>query len=279
MIKITRLYYDDMDSMPKNKKIMPKVALVGRPNVGKSTLLNRLTRTRDALVDSLPGLTRDLRYAELTWDGLAMQLIDTGGIDKSSNLNTISQIVHEQSLKAVEKSDLLLIILDVKEGLTLADREIVDELRSYKKPYLVVINKVDNPSLELNLSEFYELGVSEIIPVSAEHGKGTDALMRRVIDVLRHMDWPLEDSSANLEGLPLETMQDEDQPIKVALIGRPNTGKSSLFNRLVGEPRMIVTDLPGTTRDSIDTLIQRPGIKDILLTDTAGIRRKARVND
>jgi len=273
------LYYRNMNSMPKNKKIMPKVALIGRPNVGKSTLLNRLTHTRDALVDSLPGLTRDRRYAELKQDGLTMQLIDTGGIDKSSNLNTISQIVREQSLKAVEESDLLLIILDVKEGLTLADREIIDELRSYKKPYLIVINKVDNPSLELNLSEFYELGVSEIIPVSAEHGKGTDALMTRVIDVLKHMNWPLEDSSANLEGLPSETMQDGDQPIKVALIGRPNTGKSSLFNRLVGEPRMIVTDLPGTTRDSIDTLIQRPGRKDILLTDTAGIRRKARVNN
>jgi len=268
-----------MNSKLKNKKIIPKVALIGRPNVGKSTLLNRLTRTRDALVDSIPGLTRDRRYAELRWDDLTMQLIDTGGIDRSPNLNIISQIVHEQSLKAVEESDLLLIILDVKEGLTLADREIIDALRRYKKPYLIVINKVDNPSREFNLGEFYELGVSEIIPVSAEHGKGMDALMTRVVDVLKHMDLPLKNTPANLEGLIQEPMQDEDQPIKVALIGRPNTGKSSLFNRLVGEPRMIVNDLPGTTRDAIDTLLQRPGKNDILLTDTAGIRRRARVSN
>jgi GTP-binding protein len=268
-----------MNSKLKNKKIIPKVALIGRPNVGKSTLLNRLTRTRDALVDSMPGLTRDRRYAELRWDGLEMQLIDTGGIDRSPNLNRISQIVHEQSLKAVEESDLLLIILDVKEGLTLADREIIDSLRSYKKPYLIVINKVDNPSRELNLGEFYELGVSEVIPVSAEHGKGINALMTRVVDVLKHTDLPLKDTLADLEGLTQGPMQDEDQPIKVALIGKPNTGKSSLFNRLVGESRMIVTDLPGTTRDAIDTLLQRPGRKDILLTDTAGIRRKTRVSN
>ncbi|MEA3386509.1 MAG: ribosome biogenesis GTPase Der [Thermodesulfobacteriota bacterium] len=259
----------------KDKKI-PKVALIGRPNVGKSTLLNRLTRTRDALVDSTPGLTRDRRYAELRWEGLAMQLIDTGGMDRSPNLDRISQIVHEQSLKAVEESDLLLIVLDVKEGITPADREIVDALRPYKKPYLVIINKVDNPSRELDLGEFYELGVNEVIPVSAEHGRGVNALMTRVVDVFKHMDLPLEDSSADLEGL---TQESKEQLVKVALIGRPNTGKSSLLNRLVGEPRMIVTDVPGTTRDAIDTLLQRPGRKDVLLTDTAGIRRKARVSD
>ncbi|MCK4604693.1 MAG: ribosome biogenesis GTPase Der, partial [Deltaproteobacteria bacterium] len=244
--------------------------------MGKSTLLNRLTRTRDALVDSTPGLTRDRRYAELRWDGLTMQLIDTGGMDRSPDLDRISRIVHEQSLKAVEESDLLLIILDVKEGLTPADREIIDALRPYKKPYLIIINKVDNPSRELNLGEFYELGVNEVIPVSAEHGKGMNALMTRVVDVLKHMDQPLKDIPADLEGL---TQEPKDKPIKVALIGRPNTGKSSLLNRLVGEPRMIVTDVPGTTRDAIDTLLQRPGRKDILLTDTAGIRRKARVSN
>lgn len=247
--------------------------------MGKSTLLNRLTRTRNALVDSTPGLTRDRRYAELKWEGLTMQLIDTGGMDRSPDLDSISRIVHEQSLKAVEESDLLLIVLDVKEGLTPADREIIDTLRSYKKPYLVIINKVDNPSHELDLGEFYELGVNEVIPVSAEHGRGINALMTRVVDVFKHMDLPLEDSPADLEGLAQELKQDEEQPVKVALIGRPNTGKSSLLNRLAGEPRMIVTDVPGTTRDAIDTLLQRPGRKDILLTDTAGIRRKARVSD
>ncbi|MEA1867806.1 MAG: ribosome biogenesis GTPase Der [Thermodesulfobacteriota bacterium] len=264
-----------MNSKFKNKKI-PKVALIGRPNVGKSTLLNRLTRTRSALVDSTPGLTRDRRYAELKWEGLTMQLIDTGGMDRSPDLDSMSRIVHEQSLKAVEESDLLLIVLDVKEGLTPADREIVDALRLYKKPYLVIINKVDNPSRELDLYEFYELGVNEVIPVSAEHGRGMNALMTRVVDVFKHMDLPLEDSPADLEDLPLGP---KDKLIKVALIGRPNTGKSSLLNRLAGESRMIVTDVPGTTRDAIDTLLQRSGRKDVLLTDTAGIRRKARVSD
>ena len=268
-----------MNFKSKNKNIIPKVALIGRPNVGKSTLLNRLTRTRDALVDSTPGLTRDRRYAEIKWDNLTIQFIDTGGMDRSHDLDSISRIVHEQSLKAVEESDLLLIILDVKEGLTPADREIIDVLRPYKKPYLTVINKVDNPSRELDLGEFYELGVNEVIPVSAEHGKGINALMTRVVDVLKHMDLPVKDIPADLEGLNQELKQDEEQPIKVALIGRPNTGKSSLLNRLAGEPRMIVTDVPGTTRDAIDTLLQRPGRKDILLTDTAGIRRKARVSN
>ena len=247
--------------------------------MGKSTLLNRLTRTRNALVDSTPGITRDRRYAKLRWDGLTMQLIDTGGMDRSPDLDYISRIVHEQSLKAVEESDLLLIILDIKEGLTLADREIIDALRSYKKPYLIVINKVDSPSRELTLGEFYELGVNEIIPISAEHGRGINALMTRVVDILKHMSWPLKDTLANLEGIAQELKQDEDQPIKVALIGRPNTGKSSLLNRLVGEPRMIVTDVPGTTRDAIDTLLKRHDRKDILLTDTAGIRRKVRVRN
>jgi len=236
--------------------------------VGKSTLLNRLTRTRDALVDSTPGLTRDRRYVELRWEGLTMQLIDTGGMDRSPDLDRISQIVHEQSLMAVEESDLLLIILDAKEGLTLADKEIIDALRPYKKPYLIIINKVDNPSRELDLGEFYELGVNEVIPVSAEHGKGMNALMTRVVDVLKHMDRPVKDIPADLEGLTQEPKQDEDQPIKVALIGRPNTGKSSLLNRLVGEPRMIVTDLPGTTRDAIDTLLQRPVISEIKIRGT-----------
>ena len=268
-----------MNSKFKNKKIIPKVALIGRPNVGKSTLLNRLTRTRDALVDSTPGLTRDCRYAELSWDDLTMQLIDTGGMNRSPDLESISRIVHEQSLKAVKESDLLLIIMDVKEGLTLADKEIIDALRLYKKPYLIVINKVDNPSRELNLGEFYELGINEIIPISAEHGKGINSLMTRVVDVLKHMGWPLKDTLANIKGLTQKPRQDEDQPIKVALIGRPNTGKSSLLNRLVGEPRMIVTDMPGTTRDAIDTLLQRPERKDILFTDTAGIRRKAKVRN
>jgi GTP-binding protein len=268
-----------MHSKFKDKKIIPKVALIGRPNVGKSTLLNRLTRTRDALVDSTPGITRDRRYAELNWDGLTMQLIDTGGMERSPDPDLISRIVHEQSLKAVEESDLLLTILDAEEGLTLADREIIDLLRLSNKPYLIVINKADSSSHKVNPGEFYELGVNEVIPISAEHGRGINALMTRVVDVLKHIGWPLKDTPGNFEDLTQELKEDEDQPIKVALIGRPNTGKSSLLNRLVGEPRMIVTDVPGTTRDAIDTLLQRPVRKDLLLTDTAGIRRKARVRN
>jgi GTP-binding protein len=216
---------------------------------------------------------------ELIWDDLTIQLIDTGGMDQSPGLESMSRIVHDQTFKAVEESDLLLIILDAKEGLTIADREIINSLRPYKKPYLIVINKIDNPFRGLNLGEFYELGVDEIIPISAEHGRGTDLLMKKVSAKLRHMGWLLNDNSVNIDNMIQEPDPDRDYPIRVALIGRPNTGKSSLLNRLVGEPRMIVTDMPGTTRDAIDTLVQRPEKKDLIFTDTAGIRRKAKVRN
>ena len=263
--------------MTRNNKSFPRVALIGRPNVGKSTLFNRLTGTRDALVDATPGLTRDRRYSELSWGNLTMQLIDTGGMDKFHDKDSMSRVVQEQCLKAVEESDLMLVILDAKEGVTVADREVINAVRSSEKPYVIAINKVDNPARELNIGEFFELGVNEITSISASHGRGIDDLMREVVRVLKGMDRQEDYVLEHDQGRTPEI--EEDQPIRVAIIGRPNTGKSSLLNTLAGEPRMIVTDVPGTTRDAIDTLIKRSDRRDILLTDTAGIRRKAKVRD
>ncbi len=253
--------------------MIPKVALIGRPNVGKSTLFNRITRTRDALIDSAPGLTRDLRYAEVRWNGLTMEIIDTGGIDRSPEQDQMSRIVHGQSLKAIAESNLLVIVMDANEGLTLADTEVVNAARLYEKPYIIAANKVDNALREPYVSEFYELGVVEVISISAEHGRGINDLMTRVADMLEQVYGPLNET----EELILSPKK--RRPIRVALTGRPNTGKSSLLNRMLGEPRMIVTDIPGTTRDAIDTLLERPDKRDILFTDTAGIRRKARIKN
>ncbi|NIA08301.1 MAG: ribosome biogenesis GTPase Der [Nitrospiraceae bacterium] len=252
--------------------MIPKVALIGRPNVGKSTLFNRLTQSRNALVDSAPGLTRDLRYAKVTWNGLTMQIVDSGGIDRSPEQDQMSRIVHGQSLKAVAESDLLVIVVDVKEGLTPADSEVVNTARLYKKPYIIAVNKVDNVAREVYVSEFYELGVEEVVAISAEHGKGINDLMARVADMLGQVS--LVNDHEGLDSLP-----PKERPIRVTLTGRPNTGKSSLLNRMLGKPRMIVTDVSGTTRDAIDTLLERPGKRDILFTDTAGIRRKAKIRD
>ena len=268
-----------MSSESGNKSPIPRIALVGRPNVGKSTIFNRLTGTRNALVDATPGLTRDLRYAEIRWDDFLMQLIDTGGMSQSRAQGRISRLVHGQALKAVKQADLLLIVLDAKEGLSPADREIIDTLRPYKKPRVIAVNKVDVLSRTPYLEEFYELGIDGFIPISAEHGTGISELMERVVHCLKHIDTSCDILRGGREDLIQEKKQGGGQPIKVALIGRPNTGKSSLLNRLAGEQRMIVTDIPGTTRDAIDTLLQRTDKKDILLTDTAGIRRKARVKD
>ncbi len=256
---------------PKSRKMIPKVSLIGRPNVGKSTLFNRLTQSRDALVDSAPGLTRDLRYGEAIWNGLRVQIIDTGGIGGSPGQDQISRTVHAQSLKAIAESDLLVIVMDVNEGLTLTDTEVVNTARLYKRPYIIAVNKVDNSSRDAYVSEFYELGVGEVIPISAEHGKGIHDLITTARDMLSYVSLVNEDKDSSLVT--------KGRPIRVTLTGRPNTGKSSLLNRMLGEPRMIVTDIPGTTRDAIDTLLERPGKRDILFTDTAGIRRRARIKN
>lgn len=264
----------------------PTIVLAGRPNVGKSTLFNRLTRSRQALVDSTPGVTRDRRYAWLQWQGLTLRLVDSGGLDSRLDADEITRLTHEQSLVAIAEADLVLLILDGREGLTVADREIVAQLRHYDVPILFLVNKVDGPGQEVHLGEFYELGAEELVPVSAEHGRGIRVLQERVLEILDRQGWGqrllAENKGSDLEKEKpgLESPQaEEDQVIRVTVLGRPNVGKSSLVNRLIGAPRMIVTDVPGTTRDAIDTLVERPGARALLLTDTAGVRRKAKVRE
>jgi GTP-binding protein len=244
------------------------VALIGRPNVGKSTLFNRITKSRKALVDPTPGVTRDRQYERVDWEHKTFILVDTGGIAAESGpaeeRDIMSGNIREQTLQAVAEADVLLFLLDGREGVTPTDFDVTNLLRRTDKPVYYVVNKIDGEELEPNLlPSFYELGVERLWPVSAEHGYGVRSLMDDLITVLpEHQESSLQ---------PAES-------IRIAFFGRPNVGKSSLINRLLGEDRMLVSDIPGTTRDSIDTLLTK-GAKNYLLMDTAGIRRKGRVKE
>lgn len=235
------------------------VAIVGRPNVGKSALFNRIVGTRIAIVEGEPGVTRDRIYAQSEWDGRPFTLIDTGGIDLGAEDGFLA-LARRQAELAVAEADLLLFVVDARAGMVPADLEVAEILRRSQKPVLVVANKVDDPGLTLAASEFFSLGLGEPIPVSAEHGRGIADLLDQVI--------------AHLPGETEETAEGEE--IRIAVIGRPNVGKSSLVNRLLGEERSIVTDVPGTTRDAIDSRIERDGTRFTLI-DTAGIRRQSRI--
>jgi len=282
-----------MNPISMNEKdINFTIALVGRPNVGKSTLFNRLTHTRDALIDSTPGVTRDRRYGILNLDGIPITLIDTGGLETeyAKSPDIISKAIFEQAMKAVAEANLILFVVDGRDGLIVADYEIFDRLRSTGKPILLAANKMDASSH--SVAEFYELGVNEVIPISSAHGLGIPQLLQTIYrcikktapELLTDMAFTKEDEQdiSEADGLRIEQSDahfPDTRPMRVALIGRPNVGKSSLLNRLVGYERMIVSDIPGTTRDAIDTLVQRYGKPDIIFTDTAGIRKKARVKD
>lgn len=240
--------------MPK-----PLVAIVGRPNVGKSTLFNRLAGAPIAIVEDLPGTTRDRLYADTHWDRREFTLVDTGGLELAPT-SDVSSRVQEQARLAIHEADLVLFLVDAKDGLTSTDLDIADVLRQSEKPLIVVANKADNEQRRLAALQFYELGLGEVVPVSALHGTGTGDLLDSVI-----------------EYLPEETtLADELEAVKVAIIGRPNVGKSSLVNALLGEERVIVDDVPGTTRDAIDTLLEHDG-RPVVLIDTAGIRRRGRI--
>lgn len=242
----------------------PIVALVGRPNVGKSTLFNRITQSRKALVDPTPGVTRDRHYERVVWNGQAMMLVDTGGIDDNPE-DVLVQHIREQALAAIEEADIVLFLMDGREGLTPADYEVVDILRRAKKPIFHVVNKIDGPEKEMELLiPFYELGVEQLWSLSAEHTFGFYTLM--------------EGLSASIDQ---DTTEDQEVPegtVKVAFFGRPNVGKSSMINRIMGEERMVVSDVSGTTRDSVDTLLVH-GNYSYLLIDTAGIRRKGKTTE
>ncbi len=238
---------------------MKTVALVGRPNVGKSTLFNRLLGQRKAIVEDFPGVTRDRHYAEVTRFKKPFLLIDTGGFEPASSDRLLSQM-REQSQLAVEEADIILYVMDVKDGLTASDVEIASMLRKVDKPVLYLVNKVDGEKQETAATEFYSLGIEEFLTLSAEHGRGINDLVE------------------NLEALLPEEYASDEQvtEVRMALIGRPNVGKSSLVNRLLGYERVVANPVAGTTRDSIDTPFTYNDHRYVLI-DTAGIRRKGKV--
>ncbi|MCW5849891.1 MAG: ribosome biogenesis GTPase Der [Anaerolineae bacterium] len=236
----------------------PIVALVGRPNVGKSTLFNRLIGERLAIVEDLPGTTRDRLYGEAEWAGVPFIVVDTGGLADDPT-DTILTSIRAQAEVAMDEADVIVFLVDAVAGLTASDSDVANRLRLAKKPVLVAVNKADNAARRQDAVEFFELGLGEPMPISALHGTGTGDLLDRVV-----------------ENLPVTPEDEEDETIKIAIVGRPNVGKSSLLNRMLGEERSIVSDIPGTTRDAIDTQIRYEG-QDITLIDTAGIRRRGRI--
>ncbi len=238
----------------------PIVAIVGRPNVGKSTLFNRIVRGKRAIVANEPGVTRDRNYADVEWEENSFTLIDTGGFEPVSKDRIFIQM-REQCQLAIDEAEVVLFLMDGKEGLTPSDKEIADILRRLNKPVFYIVNKIDGPMHEEKVFEFYGLGAEPIHSISAEHGYGVDGLMDEVMKVLPRLT---------------EERWDRDAA-KVAVVGRPNVGKSSLINRFLGYKRVIVDEAPGTTRDAIDTFFERGGKKYVLI-DTAGIRRKSRIS-
>ena len=238
--------------------ILPIVAIVGRPNVGKSTLFNRLVGRRKAIVDDMPGVTRDRNYETVTRFDVPFILIDTGGFEPESSDRLLQQM-REQSRLAMEEADVILFLMDGRAGLNPADVEVVEMLRRVDKPVFFVVNKVDGETLEVAASEFYSLGVDNLLTISAEHNRGVRDLMDEVV-----------------AALPQRTTNPEERnATKIAVVGRPNVGKSSLVNRLLGYERVVANPTPGTTRDSVDTWFTC-NKKRYLLIDTAGIRRKGK---
>jgi GTP-binding protein len=272
--------------------MVPVVALVGRPNVGKSTLFNRLTRTRDALVADFPGLTRDRKYGQAKLGEHEFIVIDTGGIDGSEE--GVETRMAEQSLAAIEEADVVLFMVDGRAGLTVADEAIAQHLRKIEKPAMLVVNKVDGIDADAASAEFWQLGMDSMYQIAAAHGRGVSALLERALnpfmqelleqekgelsDLTDHEDEEEEKLDYTEEEAEEEFKRLQDQPIKLAIIGRPNVGKSTLTNRILGEERVVVYDMPGTTRDSIYIPMERDG-REYVLIDTAGVRRRKRINE
>ncbi|GAA0069455.1 ribosome biogenesis GTPase Der [Clostridium sardiniense] len=239
----------------------PIVAMVGRPNVGKSTLFNRLAGKRISIVEDTPGVTRDRVYAEAEWLNHNFTMIDTGGIEPERDDIIVKQMRRQANI-AIETADVIIFIVDGKEGLTPADQEVASMLRKSKKPVVLVVNKVDTLKEEDNAWEFYNLGIGDPITISGAQGLGLGDMLDRVVE---HFDTSYLD-------------EEEDEFIRIAMIGKPNVGKSSLINKLLGEDRVIVSNVPGTTRDAIDSYLETDEGKFILI-DTAGIRRKSKVKE
>jgi GTP-binding protein len=259
---------------------LPVVAIIGRPNVGKSTLFNRLVGRRQAIVDNQPGVTRDRQYAIAQWDGVPFTVVDTGGFDLFTD-DTMAVKVRDQAAAALAEADVALFVADAVEGLTPLDEELARTvLARFPRKVLVLANKVDHPGREPLALDFYRLGIDAVYPISAEHAIGLDAVMAEVLKAFpARAAAPAvaaragagEDAGVEAGG------RDGDGPIRVALVGRPNVGKSSLVNALLGEERVVVDATPGTTRDAVDTPFHR-GDERWVLVDTAGIRRRGRIS-
>ncbi|MGQ9474814.1 MAG: ribosome biogenesis GTPase Der [Actinomycetota bacterium] len=243
---------------------LPLVAVVGRPNVGKSTLVNRVVARGEAIVEKVPGVTRDRNYFTASWRGRDFRIVDTGGLDPVSE-EDLTRAIGRQAMAAVREADLVLMLVDAVEGVTPLDQEVAQELRKTGKPVMLVVNKVDNASREREAVEWYSLGLGDPWPVSAMHGRNVGDLLDAV-----------------LEALPEELLEEEEMEqvpeTVVAIVGRPNVGKSTLFNALLAEERSITSEIPGTTRDAVDTLLEIDG-KRYRFIDTAGWRRRARVRE
>ena len=237
---------------------IPVVALVGRPNVGKSALFNRIIGDNAAIVSDEAGTTRDRHFGRAEWAGRPFWLVDTGGLADDPHLPMDLEI-RRQVLQAIAEADLMLFVVDAKAGVHPSDAHVVDLLRDSRKPFLLVVNKVDDPD-STDWYEFYELGVGDPVPVSASNGKQSGDLLDRVLDAIP------------------ESAEEETDALKVAVIGRPNVGKSSILNRLLGEERLVVSDVAGTTRDAIDTPFRYHG-RDLVFIDTAGLRRQSKIDD
>jgi len=239
----------------------PVVAIVGRPNVGKSTLFNRLVGVRKAIVEDIPGITRDRLYDVTDWAGREFIIIDTGGL-RFDEGDIFSREIKLQAELAIEEADVIIFVVDSKEGIISEDEQVADMLRKSNKPVVVAANKVENFNKQLEYYEFYNMGLGEPIPVSAMHGMNTNELLDAVISKFG----------------PVHNYQEDSDAIKIAIVGRPNVGKSSLVNAFLGKQRVIVSDIPGTTRDAIDTPFKFNGRKYILI-DTAGIKKKSRIKE
>jgi len=241
---------------------LPIVAVVGRPNVGKSTFVNRIAEADEAIVHEMRGVTRDRSYHKADWNGIEFKLIDTGGIEMGTE-DQFQGSIRSQAFEATNEADVIVFIVDGKTGINADDEEVARILR---KPVLLAVNKLDTPNKLDELWEFYQLGLGDPFPISATHGHGTGDLLDEVVDHLRKVDCSFEDE------------EDDEDIINVAIIGRPNAGKSSLTNRLTNNDRSIVSDVAGTTRDAIDTVVVHDG-KKYRIVDTAGLRRKSQIDE
>ncbi|MDH5667559.1 MAG: ribosome biogenesis GTPase Der [Nitrospira sp.] len=236
------------------------MAIIGRPNVGKSTLFNKIIGAKTAIVDDVPGVTRDRNYADATYRNRSFRLVDTGGLDPAADVG-MSALIRRQSELAIEEADIMILLLDGRSGLTPSDMDMVRLLRGITKPVFVAVNKIDTPKADPLIADFYRLGKDELYPISAEHGMGVAELLDAIYPLL-----PATDEHDALSTLP-----------HIAVVGRPNVGKSTLVNALLGEERVVVSDIPGTTRDPIDSLVTH-GDRRYVFTDTAGIRRRGKID-